>query len=65
MSQVAKCPTCGGQSKIKETNGNVVYEAVQDAEAIKKIGQLKNAMQKFKEKAEGLEKELEALKLNK
>ena len=64
MSQVAQCPTCGAQSKIKEINGNITYEAVQDGEAIKKIGQLKKAMQKFKEKAEALEKELEALKLN-
>lgn len=62
MSQVANCPTCGSKSKIKEKEGKTVYEAVQDEEAFKKIGQLKKAMEKFKAKAEELEKELEALK---
>lgn len=65
MSDVSLCPTCGSKSKIKEKNGAVTYQAVQDEDAFKKIGQLKNAMQKFKEKAEKLEKELEALKTNK
>lgn len=62
MSQVAICPTCGSKSKIKETNGEVSYQAVQDEEAFKKIGQLKKAMEKFKAKAEQLEKELQTLK---
>jgi predicted transcriptional regulator len=62
MTQVSICPTCGSKSKIKENNGVVSYQAVQDEEAFKKIGQLKKALQKFKEKAERLEKELEALK---
>lgn len=62
MSQVSLCPTCGSKSKIKEKDGVVTYLAVQDEAAFKKIGQLKKAMQKFKEKAENLEKELEALK---
>ena len=62
MSQVSLCPTCGGKSKIKEKDGEITYQAVQDEEAFKKIGQLKKAMQTFKEKAERLEKELEALK---
>ncbi len=62
MSQVAICPTCGSKSKIKEKDGVVSYHAVQNEEAFRKIGQLKKAMQKFKEKAEKLEKELEALK---
>ncbi|MBP1841138.1 hypothetical protein [Formosa algae] len=62
MSKVAECPTCGGKCKIKETHGKVSYQALQDDELIKKVGQLKNAMQKIQEKAETLEKELEALK---
>ncbi|MBU2905267.1 hypothetical protein KO529_10765 [Arenibacter algicola] len=62
MSQVATCPKCGSKSKIKEKEGVTIYEAVQDEEAFKKIGQLKKAMQKFKEKAEKLEKELEEIK---
>ncbi|WPR71306.1 hypothetical protein SLW70_15410 [Flavobacterium sp. NG2] len=62
MSQVANCPTCGGQSKIKEANGQTIYEALQDESVLKKVGQLKKAMQKYKEKAEALEKEIEKLK---
>ena len=64
MSQVAICPTCGSNSKIKVKEGNTIYTAVQDDEAFKKIGQLKKAMEKFKLKAETLEKELAALKAN-
>ncbi|WP_289040064.1 hypothetical protein [Zobellia russellii] len=63
MSQVAICPTCGSKSKVKEKEGVVTYQAVQDEEAFKKIGQMKKAMEKFKKKAEELEQELEALKL--
>ncbi len=62
MSTVADCPTCGGKSKIKEVNGEISYKAIQDDELLKKVGQLKKAMQKFQDKAEALEKELEALK---
>ncbi|NRS90135.1 hypothetical protein HNQ02_003072 [Flavobacterium sp. 7E] len=62
MSQVAVCPTCGGNSKIKEVNGETTYQAIQNDELLKKVGQLKNAMEKFKLKAEALEKELEAFK---
>ena len=58
MSTVANCPTCGGKSKIKEINGVKTFEALQDEEGIKKVGQLKKAMQKYKEKAEQLEKQL-------
>ncbi|MBJ2175170.1 hypothetical protein JBL43_13030 [Aureibaculum sp. A20] len=65
MSDVANCPTCGGKSKIKVTNGETTFKAVQDDELIKKVGQLKNAMQKFKEKAEALEKELAEMKSTK
>ncbi|WP_458626703.1 hypothetical protein [Winogradskyella sp. PC D3.3] len=64
MSQVANCPTCGGKSKIKEANGQTVYQAIQDEEVLKKVSQLKKAMEKFKEKAEALEKELKELKSN-
>ncbi|MGS0527893.1 hypothetical protein ACU8V7_24610 [Zobellia nedashkovskayae] len=62
MSEVASCPTCGSKSKIKEREGKKTYEAVQDEEAFKKIGQLKKAMEKFKSKAEALEEELRELK---
>lgn len=62
MSKIAKCPTCGSNSKIKEIDGKISYEAVQDDEAFKKIGQLKKAMEKFKAKAEQLQEELETLK---
>ena len=64
MSQVGICPTCGSNAKIKEKEGNTIYTAVQDDEAFKKIGQMKKAMEKFKLKAETLEKELAALKAN-
>lgn len=63
MSTVAICPTCGSKSKIKEKDGELVYTAVQDEEAFKKIGQMKKAMEKFRAKAEELEKELAKYKL--
>ena len=62
MIDVANCPTCGGKSKIKNKNNEITYIAIQDDDLLKKVGQLKNAMQKFKEKAETLEKELAELK---
>lgn len=62
MSQVAICPTCNGKTKIKEKEGVITYEAIQDEELIKKIEQLKKAMQKVKTKAEALEKEIQELK---
>ncbi|WP_434036300.1 hypothetical protein [Formosa sp. 4Alg 33] len=62
MSTVANCPTCGGKSVIKEANGQTTYVALQDDELIKKVGQLKKAMQKFKDKAEALEQELDTLR---
>ena len=62
MSAVENCPTCGGKAKIKETNGKPMYQAIQDDKLLKKVGQLKKAMQKFKEKAETLEQELTELK---
>ena len=65
MSQVAICPTCGSKAKHKEKDGIVSYQAIQDEDAFQKINQLKKAMEKFKEKAEVLEKELEILKSNK
>ncbi|WP_299778863.1 hypothetical protein [uncultured Formosa sp.] len=63
MSTVANCPTCGGKSVIKEANGQTTYVALQDDELIKKVGQLKKAMQKFKAKAEALEQELDTLRI--
>ena len=65
MSQVAICPTCGSKSKVKEKEGQVSYQAVQDEETCTKIGQQKKAMEKFKTKAEQLEKELIELKASK
>lgn len=65
MSQVSNCPSCGSKSKIKEKDGQIIYEAIQDEEVFKKVAQLKKAMEKFKEKAESLEKELKALTTNK
>ncbi|MDO6473291.1 hypothetical protein [Maribacter sp. 1_MG-2023] len=65
MGKVEACPKCGSKSQIKEKDGIITYKAVQDKDAFKKIGQLKTAMQKFKAKAEQLEKELKGLKSNK
>lgn len=65
MSTIAKCPTCGSTSSIKEKEGITTYQAIQDEDALKKIGQLKKAMEKFKLKAEELELELAALKASK
>lgn len=64
MSQVANCPKCGSTSKIRVKNEQIVYQAIQDKEVFKKVAQLKKAMEQFKEKAESLERELEALKTN-
>ena len=65
MSQESICPTCGSKSRIKETDGTTSYQVIQDDEVFIKVNQLKKAMEKFKVKAEKLEKELEALKTNK
>lgn len=62
MSDVRTCPTCGAKAKYKEKNSKINYSAIQDEEALKKIGQMKKAMEKFKNKAEALEKELQKLK---
>lgn len=62
MSDIKTCPTCGAKAKYKVKETVEVYEAVQDEDALKKIEQLKKAMQKFKDKAEALQKEIEALK---
>ncbi|NRD23653.1 hypothetical protein HNV10_10400 [Winogradskyella litoriviva] len=65
MSDIRTCPTCGAKAKYKEKGGVESFTAVQDEEAFKKIGQMKKAMQKFKDKAEALEKELAELKQTK
>ncbi|WP_372938772.1 hypothetical protein [Seonamhaeicola sp.] len=65
MSDVRTCPTCGAKAKYKEKEGVETFTAVQDEEAFKKIGQMKKAMEKFKAKAEALEKELKAFKSSK
>ena len=65
MSQVANCPICGSKSKIIKTNGEHTYQAIQADEVFNKVGQLKKAMEKFKARAEALEKELTALKSTK
>ncbi len=64
MSKIAICPNCGSKSQIKDKNGETIYQAVQDEDAFKKIGQMKKAMEKFKAKAEKLEAELATLKIN-
>jgi uncharacterized radical SAM superfamily protein len=56
MSQVSLCPTCGSKSKIKDNNGKISYEAIQDDEAFKKISQLKKAMENLKQKLKLLKK---------
>jgi len=65
MSQVSNCPTCGGKSKVKEEHGERTYQAVQNEEAFAKVAQLKKALNKFKAKAERLEKELEVFEMGK
>ncbi|MCM4158249.1 hypothetical protein [Gramella sp. AN32] len=62
MSQVSHCPTCGGTSKIKEKDGKIIYQAVQDDEAFKKVAQLKKVIEKLKGEIKTLEKELRDLK---
>lgn len=64
MSDVALCPICGSKSKIKEKDGIMGYTAIQNEEAFKKIGQLKRAMERFKQKIETLEMELATIKSN-
>ena len=64
MSQVSNCPTCGAKSRIKENKGTISYQALQDEEVLKKVSQLKKAMETFKTKAEALEKELQTFKKN-
>lgn len=63
MSTVATCPVCNSKAAVKEKDGAITYKAIQDEDALKKIGQLKKAMEKFKTRAEELEKELQDLKL--
>lgn len=63
MSDVRTCPTCGAKAKYKKKEGIETFTAVQDEEAFKKIGQMKKAMEKFKAKAEALEKKLKTLKV--
>lgn len=60
MSKVQSCPTCGGASKIKEVEGVIQYESLQNSELETKIIQLKKAMMKYKEKSEALEKEFKS-----
>jgi|TARA_R110002124_G_scaffold94691_1_gene238816 hypothetical protein len=61
MSNVVNCPTCGSKAKITNTGQNTTYQTLQDDELVKKVGQLKKAMQKYQEKAEVLEKEIQRL----
>ncbi|GJM61830.1 hypothetical protein [Persicobacter diffluens] len=62
MSEIAKCPTCGSTSRIKTTHGEIHYQAVQDDDALKKIGQMKKALEKYKSRIEELEAEVATLK---
>ncbi|APY01017.1 hypothetical protein [Lacinutrix venerupis] len=65
MSDVRICPTCGAKAKYKIKDEKETFTAIQDEEAFKKVGQMKKAMEKFKIKAENLEKELQELKSKK
>lgn len=65
MSNTTDCPTCGGNSKIIETNGENCFMAIDKVELLKKVMQLKKVMTKFQNKAAILEKELNQLKLKK
>ncbi|WP_235293882.1 hypothetical protein [Portibacter lacus] len=65
MSQVSLCLTCGAKAKVKTSNGEVAFSAIQEEEVFKKVGQLKKAMEKFKAKAEALAIELAELKSKK
>ncbi len=62
MSKVVSCPTCGGKAKIRERGGVTTYAGLTDEEMGKKIRQLKQAMIKFREKSQQLEKELADLR---
>ena len=64
MSDIRTCPTCGAKAKYKEKGGVESFTAVQDEEAFKKIGQMKKAIEKYKARAEKLEKELKQLNLS-
>lgn len=48
MGKVVNCPTCGAKCKIKmeKESGEVIYKALQDEDAFKKIQQLKEALKK-------------------
>lgn len=62
MSKVINCPSCNGKAKIIQQNEKTIYQAIQNEDLIKKVGQLKKALQKFKEKSERLEEELKEFK---
>lgn len=48
MSTVVNCPTCGARCKTQtdKESGEVIYKALQDEDAFKKIQQLKEALKK-------------------
>ncbi len=62
MSKVTDCPRCGGKAKVITSKDEVSYQAIQNEDLIKKIGQLKKAMEKYKNRSESLAKELASLK---
>ena len=65
MSVLKTCPTCGAKAKYSELKGVNAYKAVQNDELYIKIEQLNKAAQRFKDKAELLEKEIQILKKEK
>ncbi|MFD2823531.1 hypothetical protein ACFS5M_07615 [Lacinutrix iliipiscaria] len=65
MSDVRTCPTCGAKAKYKLIEEKETYTAVQEEAVFKKISQLKKAIDKYKSKAEALEKEIQAIKSDK
>lgn len=65
MSNTIDCPTCGGKSKIIETNGENCFKVIDKVELLKKVIKLKKAMTKFQNEATLLEEELNQLKIKK
>jgi len=63
MSDVRSCPKCGAKAKYKVKGNIESFEALQDEELLKKVGQLKKAIKKFKDKAEGSRERINRIKI--
>ena len=64
MSDVALCPICNAKAKVKKNRDTdeTVYNAIQDDEALKKVAQLKKALNKALVSKKYLKEELESLR---